>query len=150
MSGRGLFAQVRRADHGSAAVELGLAMPVLLLLVVGLVDFGRNLYGAAALENAARTGVQYAQLYPGDSVGLVAAVRGAGGVADDATVNWQAYCVCPDGTPIACTSTSTCTGELKPLWLISVSVTQPFRAIIPFAELGLPATINGSAIVRVR
>ena len=145
---RDLFHRLVNTERGNAAVELALAAPVLLLMVVGLVDFGRNLYGAASLENAARTGVQYAQLYPGDGAGIVATVRGAGGVAEDATVNWQAYCVCPDGTPSGCSAT--CSSEAKPLWLISVTVSQPFRTVIPYTELGLPTTINGNAVIRVR
>lgn len=139
--------RVWRSERGSAAIEMVLVAPVLLVMVVGLVDFGRNLYGAASLENAARTGVQYAQLYPGDGTGLVSTVRSAGGVAADASVTWEAYCVCPNGTRIDC---SLLCGADKPLWLIAVAVSQPFQTIIPYSELLLPANINGNAVIRVR
>ena len=139
--------RVWRSERGSAAIELVMVAPVLMIMIIGLVDFGRNLYGAASLENAARTGIQYAQIYPGDGAGLVTTVRSAGGVAADADVAWEAYCVCPNGTRINC---SLLCGADKPLWLISVAVSQPYQTIIPYPSLILPATINGSAVLRVR
>jgi Flp pilus assembly protein TadG len=48
----------RRA--GTAAVELAMALPVLLLIVLGCVDYGRVMYDAIALENAVGAGSDYA------------------------------------------------------------------------------------------
>lgn len=45
-------------DHGAAAVEFALLLPVLLLLVFGIIDFGRALNAQITLTQAARAGAR--------------------------------------------------------------------------------------------
>jgi len=51
-----IFAALRapRKDRGAAAVELALLLPVLLMIVFGIVDFGRMLNAQIAVTEAAR------------------------------------------------------------------------------------------------
>lgn len=49
-------------DRGATAVEVALLMPVLLVLVMGIVDFGRALHAQITLTQAAREGVRVAAL----------------------------------------------------------------------------------------
>jgi Flp pilus assembly protein TadG len=49
-------------DRGAAAVELALLLPFLLLLVFGIIDFGRALHAQITLTQAAREGVRLAAL----------------------------------------------------------------------------------------
>src|SRR3546814_13619035 len=51
-----------RCRRGDAAVELALALPVLLLIFAGTVEFGRLMTHAAVLEKALRSGGLYAAL----------------------------------------------------------------------------------------
>jgi Flp pilus assembly protein TadG len=44
------------ADRGAAAVEFALLLPLLLLIVLGIVDFGRMLNAQVTLTQAAREG----------------------------------------------------------------------------------------------
>lgn len=48
--------QLRR--HGAAAVEFALALPILMLLAVGSIDFGRIPHFHQVVANAARTGAE--------------------------------------------------------------------------------------------
>jgi hypothetical protein len=48
-------------------VEFALILPVLALLVMGMVDFGRAFYVYEAITNAAREGARFCSLYPGAS-----------------------------------------------------------------------------------
>lgn len=48
----------RRGDDGAAAVEFALVLPFLLLLVFGMVDFGRAYNAKVTLTHAAREGVR--------------------------------------------------------------------------------------------
>ena len=51
-----------RRDRGAAAVEFALLLPVLLLLVFGIIDFGRALNAQITLTQAAREGARLAAL----------------------------------------------------------------------------------------
>jgi len=55
---------VRRRATGQALVEFAIVAPVLLLLVLVAIDFGRMLYGWVVLQNSARIAANYAGLYP--------------------------------------------------------------------------------------
>lgn len=52
-----------RSPHGSVAVETALVLPLLLLLVFGLVDFGHAWYMKTELTTASREGARYATRY---------------------------------------------------------------------------------------
>ena len=45
---------------GQSLVEFALALPVLLLILLGLADFGRAFYYTTAIASAARVGAEYA------------------------------------------------------------------------------------------
>jgi len=55
-----MLAQRIRSERGAALVELALSTPLLVVMVVGAVDFARAFYTAMELTNAARAGAQYA------------------------------------------------------------------------------------------
>lgn len=48
------------SDRGSAAVEFALLFPILLLIVFGIIDFGRALNAQITLTQAAREGARLA------------------------------------------------------------------------------------------
>lgn len=50
--------RARRGDAGAAAVEMALILPILMLLLFGLIDFGRAYNARITLSNAAREGVR--------------------------------------------------------------------------------------------
>lgn len=51
-------------DSGQSFVELALALPVLLLILLGLADFGRVFYYTTIITNSAREGAAYLALNP--------------------------------------------------------------------------------------
>lgn len=55
----------RRKDAGQALVEMAIALPVLLLLVCGIIEFGRAMYIKNTLTSAARAGVRVAVVTSG-------------------------------------------------------------------------------------
>lgn len=52
-----------RKDNGDAIVEFALLAPILFLLLLGLVDFGRVFDAWLVTTNAAREGARYAAIY---------------------------------------------------------------------------------------
>ena len=55
----------RRREHGQALVEFALVLPILLMLLCGIIDFGWVYYNQMALSNAAREGARYAVIHYG-------------------------------------------------------------------------------------
>jgi hypothetical protein len=53
-----------RGERGTAIVEMALALPVFLLLTVGVFDLGRAVYVRNALSNAARDAARFASVDP--------------------------------------------------------------------------------------
>ena len=53
------LARFVRSDRGAAMVEMALVLPILILLFLGMVDFGRALVLYNNLANAAREGARY-------------------------------------------------------------------------------------------
>lgn len=59
-----LRAATRPARRGQALVELAILMPLLLLLLLGAIDFGRIFFGWVAVNNASRIAANYAATHP--------------------------------------------------------------------------------------
>jgi hypothetical protein len=60
-------------ERGQSAVEFALILPVLALLVMGMVDFGRIAAQYQAGANAAREAARYCSLHPGVSQATLSA-----------------------------------------------------------------------------
>ncbi len=59
MKKRSLFKKRRRED-GQAMVEFALILPIFLLILCGIIDFGWLFYNQLSLNNACREGARYA------------------------------------------------------------------------------------------
>lgn len=72
-----------RGDRGQSLVEFAIALPLLLLILVGIVDVGRVLYYAIALQTGAREGAAYAAAFTApDPSDVTRRVCEATGLAD--------------------------------------------------------------------
>lgn len=81
-----ILSRPERADRGAAAVEFALVLPLLLLVLFGLIDFGRALNAQIALTQAAREGVRLAALQqPGAADRARAAAEPLSGVTVSVT-----------------------------------------------------------------
>ena len=58
-----LIKRMRKSEAGQSMVEMALVLPILLLLVGGIMDFGWLFYNQLALTNAAREGARYAAIH---------------------------------------------------------------------------------------
>jgi Flp pilus assembly protein TadG len=56
-----------RDDRGAAAVEFALVLPLLMLIVVGIIQFGRIYSMQIELEGAANAGARYLAVHPTDT-----------------------------------------------------------------------------------
>lgn len=63
-----------REQRGAVLVEFALVLVLLLVLVFGIIDFGRALYTANSLNTAAREGARYAAVLE-DPAAMAAAIQ---------------------------------------------------------------------------
>jgi Flp pilus assembly protein TadG len=140
-----------RRQRGGALVEVAVAIPLLMLILVGLVDFGRAASEAINVENAARAGASYGAR----NVGLAADAAGIQGAAladlsQDVdplavTVVSERYCECSNGQSVQCSNK--CSGQLPQMYL-RVRVDKQFQTLLNYP--GVPDQINLSREVRLR
>lgn len=90
-----------REDRGAAAVEFALVVPILLVVLFGIIDFGFAINRYAIVNNAAREGVREASLGATETEIRAAATRGMSDLGGTFTVT--VGCKKPDGTT-TCTS----------------------------------------------
>lgn len=64
---RGWLCRAHSDQRGTGIVEMALVLPILLLLVVGTLDFGRAIYVRNALANAARDGARIGVVDPSNT-----------------------------------------------------------------------------------
>lgn len=122
----------RHGDRGQSLVELSIVLPVLLILLLGAVDFGRLYYASVTVTGAARNGAQYASENPDDTAGIrAAALEDAGVLNPQPTVTVSG----PDSDPAG--------GRY-----IGVRVTHTFRTLVPWP--GIPSSVDISRQVVMR
>ena len=127
---------VPRRERGQSLVELAIALPMLLLLLLGTVDLGRAYADYVALKNAARDGAGYGILKPTDTAGMTSRVLAAG---------------VPSGT----TATATCTGSCATVDATGTVVVTASSTFSPvtlgfFSWLGTGGTITLTATAKMR
>jgi Flp pilus assembly protein TadG len=118
-------------ERGAAAVEFALVAPVLLLMVMGIAEFGRAYHVQATLSQAAREGVRVMALN-NDPAGAIAATRTA---APTLTL-----------TNITVTPSSCVTSGTTPAATATVTVTFPLTFTSRLFGSGL--TLRGTGVMR--
>ena len=92
-------------DRGAAAVEFALVLPVLLLIIFGIIDFGRMLYTKITLTQAAQAAARAGAIL-GPSSGQAEGQTAASGLNGGVTVVVTA---CADSTDNPKNATATVT-----------------------------------------
>jgi len=141
-----------RSVSGVASLELALLLPALVLLVVGVFDYGLVIHQKTQLAHAARAGVQYALIrrpQEGDLDGVETAVNDTAPVDTTGTrvIDADLWCECPEtpGTVVSC-EISTCNRSVY-IW---VSIEEDYNATF-YEILGIsnPIHIKNEATLRL-
>lgn len=137
-----------RSDRGAAIIETALTLPLILLVAVGIFEFGRAYQTWQVMTNAAREGARIAVLPTLPPGGVDARVRQylqIGGLVSDSSVgvNVTAQTVSIGGGGTAGASTVTVT------YPFSFMVLQPVaRLVVAGSMTGAPITLTASATMR--
>ena len=145
------------SEKGSAAVEFAIGLPVLVMILVGIVDYAQVVGVATELHSAARAGAQYAIKYPNDVNGIQTAATNAVSDPNMNTPTVTQFCTCGSSTAAATAwatcklGTQTCTGTTL-RYYVTVSTSQTFTPSPDFVYHGLggSVTMAGSATVQVQ
>lgn len=145
----------RRGERGASLVEMAVVLPVLALLLVGAIDFGRVFYVSMALTNAARVGVQYGAQNPGtavDTAGMRAAAIAAAR-PDIGTITAAATrtCSCNGGARSSAACTAACASPSIIRTYVTVQTAMP--SLSPFATVSrlfpFSSTLSRTVVMRV-
>jgi Flp pilus assembly protein TadG len=145
---RALLRRIAGCRSGAGTIEVALTLPVIVLVLTGLFDFGSSVMNAMALQSAARAGAQYALARPDDANGIAAVVAAAARLdAASLTITTNSYCECPGRQTVACGGV--CAANVQPGRFVSVEVAQPFVGILPYPSFMRPTRLRGSSVMRV-
>jgi Flp pilus assembly protein TadG len=136
--------------RGSAAVELAIAVPVVVLLAIGVFDLGRILVAAVTVANAARAGAVYGTLEPGnatDTAAINQAARDDGLDLGTLAVTSRSYCRCDAGEVGDCL-----TGDcgVYGAYRVYVEVTAVKKIGLLFKYPGMPDTVTVTKVATLR
>ena len=142
--------QRKHQERGSAVVELALSFFLLLAVMTGVVEFGRMFYQAAEVANAARAGVQWAVVNPGNPNNLTAMQTAATNDAVNITgltATPTEFCECDDGSTVDCTSGTCATGSVRTY--VQVVATAPYTMLGNYWWMPNSITVGSRAVIRV-
>ncbi len=127
----------RLNERGAAAVEFAILLPVLMLILFGVIEFGMIMYSREIITNASREGAR---------TGIVQAI--AKPTTGDIQTVVTNYLTGTGIDPNAVTTTIAGAGLTAPNTL-NVTVTYPYNFFVP-ALLGLGNSINltGQTVMR--
>jgi Flp pilus assembly protein TadG len=129
-------------DGGNSFVELAVALPIVLLLVIAVVDYARLFTTGITVANAAMAGAQYGAPYDNNDSITFAAQRDAGSLLLD-SVKTVRFCRCPGSTDNVNCATGNCGTYGEVQQFDSVRVRKDVDLLIPYP--GLPSKI---AVIR--
>jgi Flp pilus assembly protein TadG len=123
----------QHGERGATAVEFAFILPLLLVLVLGIAEFGRAFQVSGTLSAAAREGVRVMALQ-NDPAAARTAVRNAAPSLNPAVTNAQ-ITITPASCPAGATNTT-----------VRVTVTYPMPFITDFFGSGV--TLSGTGVMR--
>ena len=128
-----------RNERGMALVEAAMVMPILLLISVGIFEFGRAYQTWQVLTNAAREGARTSTLATGASTSVESRVRQ---YMQDGQLSGFATA----GVTVDRAASITVNGAAQSASQITIDYPFDFIVLQPVAQLVAPATQAGSSL----
>ncbi len=137
------------SESGQALVELSIAISLLVLILLGAVEFGQIAYSSIEVANAAKAGVQYGAqsgYTAADSTGIQNAAQGSAPNLSGMVVNSSVACVCSDGSASTCLNTDCPNSHIEET--VTVTTQYALSPIVRIPQFGSSMTLRGSASQR--
>ena len=151
-----LLTRFCRERSGVAAVELAVAVPILIVCALCAGDLGRFALQRTWVSYAASAGAEYA-VANGFDAGKITTAAEAAAPVGDISINPapSEFYGCATATGVtastqgATCSSSTSTGGVAGQY-VSVTATMPFSAMFSAAGISYPSTLTSTAVVRIQ
>jgi Flp pilus assembly protein TadG len=148
---RHTIATWQRESNGSALIEAAAVLPILIVLLLGTMDFGRVFYTAMTVTHAARAGAQYGiqtSAKSSDSTGMQNAATVAASDVSGFSAKATRYCKCWSGaTETAMASCSSLCGGTVRIY-VQVIGSATFSTMVNYP--GIPASVRIWRTARMR
>ena len=137
-----------RRDDGTQLVELSLVIPMLMLIFVGSIDFGRAYFVRMEVDSAAEAAALYGIQNPADSSGIRAAALLDSPDLPNLTATSTYGYECPDGTFDTSHTAPPPTCSAGTVLYLEVDTTATYKPIIPYPGISSAFTMNGKSRMR--
>ncbi len=140
-----------KAERGTAFIEMALVLPLLFVLFIGVLDFGRVYYTAIAISHAARAGAQYgaqSNITSSDIPGMKQAALAAANDVSGVTTDARQFCQCASGASVDCTL-GTCPEGVQQVY-VEVTVDKVFTTLFPYPGIPQTTDLTRQATIRVQ
>lgn len=140
-------------ERGASILELALLLPILLLMLIGLIDFGRAYYLSSEVSAAASAGALYGcqnTTAAQDTTGIkAAAVADAPNVSGLTVPTVSLACQCSGSTAsVSCTSPG-CGSSSHVIEWLTVGTSATYKPLFPYPGVPSSLTLTGRATLRV-
>lgn len=152
---KNIFSRFRNCDSGAPAVEFALVAPLLMLMLMGTLDFGLAVRAKSETEAAARAALQKAFGNMWDAAAMTTAAKTALSsdpeVQNALSLSTMPSCYC-NGTLTetgnTCTKETTCGGGGRPEYYLTIQVSRSHDMLLDY--LVFPETLNLTASATAR
>ena len=142
-------------NSGAAMVEFAITAPLILVLLLGAVDYSVLSNAGASLVAAARAGAEVAKVNPNVTASQLTAL---GIFPSEATPGVSAaLCTCFDNTPVTCPAPGAATAnpcaaksDTRVLRYATVSGNQSFSPLVSWVSFTFPSSLTATAVVRTQ
>jgi Flp pilus assembly protein TadG len=155
---------------GAAAVELAIMAPFMVVLVLGIADYGMLMNASASLEGATRAVAEYARNSPYCVGGGLSDSNCVGGInslvstlqsnnsslssatfTPSTTISTAAnYCTCTDGTVVSCSGTCNVGGDTRVLQYIQITGTQSISPLVSYGTYTSAKSLTAQTTTRIQ
>ena len=137
-------------EKGGSLIELALAVPILVLILLGTAEFARVEYAGIEVSNAAMAGVQYGAQdakMAADITGIQTAASNDASNITLGTTNVSTSCICSDGSASTCLPTDCSGSNIETILTVQTQTT--FDPLIHLPGLPTTFTLTGQAVQKV-
>lgn len=136
--------------NGASGVEFALLLPTLVLLLMGVFDYGSLAYQTMQVSAAAHAGAGYALHNGWNASAIQSAVTSATPLTIVATPAPQLATACITNGAMVATNAASCTGGATPGTYVVVNAQAAFTPMVAWNGLLMPMTITAQATVRIQ